>query len=108
MEKDPAKLHHRLLKVGTEAARARARHSTLERLRKQIRASEMVKYINLGNTVGKSEQLALLEPEYVEICEKCEAAEEEAGVAQVEYQAAQAYIEVWRTLEATKRAEMRL
>ena len=105
---DPHDLHDRLVKVGTEAARTRAYHNQLERLRKEIKADYIVKYINLGNTVGKSEQLALLEKEYKEICKKAEEAEEAAGVAAVEYDAAKAYIEIWRTLEATKRAEMRL
>jgi hypothetical protein len=68
----------------------------------------MVEKINAGATLGKAESLALLEPEYIEACERAEKAEEEAGVAAVQYAAAQAYVEVWRTLESTKRAEMSL
>lgn len=52
--------------------------------------------------------MALIDEDYVNACIEAERAEEEAGYAAVEYEAAQAWLEVWRTLEATKRAEMTL
>ncbi len=105
---DPAKLHARLSEAGREMARTRAYQSTTDRLRKQIRAKYVVEKINSRATLGNAEHLALLEPEYIEACEKAEQAESDAGVAAVEYSAAQAWFEAWRTLEATKRAEMNL
>jgi hypothetical protein len=80
----------------------------MDRLRKQVRAQWVVHYINQGDTVGKSESKALVHPDYVQACEAAESAEEAAGIAAVEYQAAQAWFEAWRTLESTKRAEMTL
>ena len=105
---DPSKLHARLVEAGTEAARTRAYASTTDRLRKQVRAKYVVEKINAGATLGKAEHLAILEPEYIEACERAEQAEEAAGVAAVQYAAAQAYVEVWRSLESTRRAEMTL
>ena len=105
---DPAKLHQKLAEAGREMARTRAYQSTSDRLRKQVRASYVVQYINAGCTLGKAEALALIEPEYIQACEKAEQAEADAGIAAVEYSAAQAWFEAWRTLEATKRAEMTL
>ena len=105
---DPHQLHEALLRRGIEKARTAAYAATTDRFRKQVRAKCMVEKINAGATLGKAESLALLEPEYIEACERAEKAEEEAGVAAVQYAAAQAYVEVWRTLESTKRAEMNL
>ena len=103
---DPTKLHAALVEKGTEKARTAAYALTTDRLRKQVRAKYVVEKINAGATLGKAEHLALLEPEYIEACERAEKAEEEAGIAAVQYAAAQAWFESWRTLEATKRAEM--
>ena len=105
---DPEKLQERLIAKGTEKARTMAYASTTDRLRKQVRAGFMVTFIGRGETVGKSEQMAIIEPEYIEACERAEKAEEEAGVAAVEYQAAISWWETWRTLQATRRAEMTL
>lgn len=105
---DPAKLHEALVAKGREKARTAAYAATTDRLRKQVKARCMVAHINAGATLGKAESLALLEPEYIEACERAEKAEEDAGVAAVEYAAAQAYVDVWRSLNATARAEMTL
>lgn len=105
---DPNKLHAQLLEKGKEKARTQAYASTTDRLRKQVRAKLMVHFINQGQTVGKSEQLALMHDDYTTAAETAEKAEEASGVAAVEYQAAQAWFESWRTLEATKRAEMNI
>ncbi len=104
---NPSQLHDKLLEKGREKARAAAYFTTTDRLRKQIRAKWIVHHAG-QNPVSKSEQMALLEPEYIEACKTAEKAEEAAGVAAVEYQAAQAWFESWRTMEATKRAEMQL
>lgn len=105
---NPTDLHASLLEKGTEKARTAAYYTTKDRYRKQIRAKWTVNHINDGNAIGKSEQLALLEPEYQAACCEAEKAEEAAGVAAVEYEAARAWFEAWRTLESTKRAEMNL
>lgn len=105
---DAERLHERMAELGREKARTAAYFSTCDRLRKQIRAKWIVHHINQGQTVGKSENLAILEDEYIESCDVAEKAEEAAGIAAVEYEAAKAWMEVWRTKEATKRAEMSL
>ena len=105
---DPHELHDALRRRGIEKARTAAWAATTDRLRKQVKAGCVVANINMGMTLGKAEHCALLEDAYIEACERAEKAEEEAGVAAVQYAAAQAYVEVWRTLESTKRAEMSL
>lgn len=105
---NPRELHASLLEKGREKARTAAYASTTERLRKEVRAKWIVHHLNAGATVAKASELALLEPEYIEACRTAEAAQESAGVASVEYEAAEAYVRVWQTLEASKRAEMSL
>ena len=105
---NPKDLHAGLITTGTEKARTAAYASTTDRLRKQVRASCMVRHVNAGATLGKAESLALLDPDYIEACERAEEAEREAGIAAVAYEAARAWFEAWRTLESTKRAEMNI
>lgn len=105
---NPDELKNDLLASGLEKARAQAYFSTKDRLRKQIRAKWVVHYINLGNAIGKSDQMALLEPEYIQACEAAEEAEEQSGAAAVEYEAARVWFSAWQTLEATERARMTL
>ena len=108
MNLDPTKLHHGLVEKGTEMARTRAYATTTDRLRKQVRAGCVIRFLNAGATLGKAQEAALLEPDYIAACERAEAAEHAAGVAAVEYAAAQAWFEAWRTSESTRRAEMNL
>jgi hypothetical protein len=105
---DPAKLHQKLSEAGKEMARTRAYQATADRLRKQVRAQYVVQYLNAGCTLGKAESLALVEPEYIEACKRAEKAEEDAGIAAVEYEAALSWFRAWQTLEASERARMTL
>ncbi len=103
---NPEEIHKRLVVVGHEKARTAAYYSTMDRLRKEVRAKWIVHYIGSGEGVSKSEHKAILEDEYIKAAERCEEAEEEAGKAAVDYAGAQAWFEAWRTMESTKRAEM--
>ena len=105
---NPTQLHNSLVEKGHEKARLAALYTTKDRLRKQVRAKWVVHYVNQGDTLGKAENKALVHEEYIAACEDAEQAESEAGVAAIEYAAAQAYVDVWRSLESTKRAEMTL
>ena len=105
---NPTKVHDSLVEKGHERARCNAYATTTDRLRKQIRSILTVKFINAGNPVSKSEHMAQAEPEYIEACERSEKAEEEAGIASVNYTAAQAWIDLARSAESTRRAEMTL
>lgn len=103
---DPAKIQARLAELGHEKARTHAYYATTERLRKQVKALCYIGSRNDGKTQGDAEQYALLHPDYHEACERAESAQEAAGVAAVDYEAAMAWMEMWRSQEATKRAEM--
>lgn len=104
----PSDLHESWLTKGKEKARTYAYYSVKDRYRKQVRASLMTGFINSGQTIGKAEQMALCHEDYIAACRECEAAEMESGYAAVEYDAAKAWFEAWRTMESTKRAEMTL
>lgn len=104
---NPTELHNGLVEKGEAKARTAALYTTKDRVRKQVRAKLIVKF-TANNTLGKSEQMALVDPEYIEACEAAEEAESIAGVAAVHYDAAKAWFEAWRTMESTKRAEMSL
>ena len=103
---DPAQIHDSLKLKGHEKAKAAAYFSTMDRYRKQTKAYWTVHYINEGEGVGKSEQMALLEEEYQDACKRCEKAEEDSGIAHTEYAAALAYIDIWRSLQAMERAKI--
>ena len=105
---NPNELHQGFIEKGEAKARFAAIHTTKDRLRKQVRAKLVVKYINEGNGVGKSEQMALTHEDYILACQESEEAESIAGVAAVQYEAARAWFDAWRTMESTKRAEMTL
>lgn len=105
---DITRIHASLLEKGEEAARSRARARSLDRMRKQMKARAKLWAINKGNTAAKAEEMALIDEDYIAACYEAERAEEEAGLAAVAYEAAQAWLDVWRTLESTKRAEMQL
>ena len=105
---NPTELYNGLVKNGEDKARLAALYTTKDRIRKQVRAKLVVKFINAGNSVAKSQELALMDPEYIQACEDAEEAESQAGVAAVHYDAAKAWFDAWRTMESTKRAEMGL
>ena len=105
---NPTDIHDSLVTKGKEKARASAYATTTDRLRKQVRAFWKVHFINEGKTIGLAEELAILEEEYKQACTVAEKAEKESGEAAVEYEAAKAWVEIWRSLESTRRAEMTL
>lgn len=105
---NPIEVHNKMREKGQEKARAQAYYTTQDRIRKEVRAMVMVEHINAGKAIGTSEQLALVDPRYIEACERAEQAEEAAGVAAVEFEAARAWFSAWQTMEATKREELKI
>jgi hypothetical protein len=105
---NPLTLSKDLFDSGQEKARTRAYAATTDRLRKQVRAGIMARHINQKMTIARAEAEALTDPEYIQACERAEQAQMEAGIAEVHYASIQATLEVWRTMEATHRAEMQI
>ena len=66
---DPIEVHKKMSEKGREKARTAAYYSTCDRLRKQVRALVMVEHISRSEPIGKSEQLALIDPRYIEAAE---------------------------------------
>lgn len=105
---NPEALRLQLVRIGTERARTRAHFSTLDRLRKQTHAHHKQACIAGGMTGVRADCAAFTHEEYTQACERAEQAEEAMILAQVQWDACMAEFDAWRTLEATKRAEMKL
>jgi len=58
--------------------------------------------------LANPKKMALLKREYIVAAAYSERAEEAAGVAAIAYESAKAWFEAWRSMEATRRAEMTL
>jgi hypothetical protein len=87
-------------------AQAKAQRVYLEEFRKTKKALCMKAAESYGNTTAASqEREAYADPAYVEILEGLKAAVEKEEALRWMIVAAQAKIEVWRTIEANRRAE---
>lgn len=87
-------------------AEAKAKRVYLEEYRKTKKALCMKAAEKLGaNTAAAQEREAYADPEYVELLDGLQAATEKEETLRWLMVAAQAKIEVWRTIEANRRAE---
>ena len=101
--KDPELAIEYIFKHGKRYAQARANRIYAEEYRKSLKAIIMKRSVETA--VNAQEREAYSNPEYLELLkglQEAVAVEEELRWKLV---AAQARIEVWRSLEATKRAE---
>lgn len=102
---NPNKLEQDLIDLGSERAVAKGQVFLLEANLKRIKA---VEYQNarLTKSQGDAENAAILTEAYQLALERLSAARTRYERADVAYHAKQAWFEAWRTMEATKRAEM--
>jgi len=103
--KDPERAIEYIFKHGKRYAKAKAERRYLEEYRKSLKAILMKRTIELA--VNAQEREAYSDPEYITLLKGLQEAieiEEEVHWGLV---AAQARIEVWRSMEATNRAEGR-
>jgi hypothetical protein len=103
---DPHKAIDEILKRRKDYAQAKANRTYLEEFRKSKKA--ILFNSAPAGTVADRESFAYSHPEYVQILEGLRAAVEREEELRWMMIAAQARIDVWRTEESTKRAEMNL
>ena len=103
MDNNPELAIEYIFKHGKRYAKAKAERIYLEEYRKSLKAIIMKR--SLENAVNAQEREAYSDPEYVELLKGLREAVEVEEEIRWGLVAAQARIEVWRSMEATNRAE---
>ena len=103
---DPDKLHARIVELGTTWAEADGAASMLEETRKSVLAQYALKMP--GNSATAKDTAALACEPYQDHVRAMVAARTKANRLRVEYEAGKQWIEMSRSLESTRRAEMTL
>ena len=101
--KDPERAIEYIFKHGKRYAKAKADRIYMEEYRKSLKA--MIMKRSLETAVNAQEREAYSDPEYVQLLVALKEAVEIEEEIRWGLVAAQARIEVWRSLEATNRAE---
>ena len=99
-------LYDKLVKSGEDWAEKEAAASLLEESKKAVIAQ--IKVDSAASSDAAKETEALASAEYIEHVEQMVKARKAANVAKVNYEAQKTYVDLKRTAEANKRAEMRL
>jgi len=105
---NPQSVYERLVTVGTDWAEKEHAANLLEGTLKSVKAKIAIQHKDCGMSVAESELRAEADYEYQQHREMAANARAEALKAKVVYHAAQAYIDAWRTEQATERAINRL
>jgi len=103
MDNNPELAIEYIFKHGKRYAKAKAERISLEEYRKSLKAIIMKR--SLESAVNAQEREAYSDPEYVELLKGLREAVEVEEEIRWGLVAAQARIEVWRSMEATNRAE---
>jgi len=101
--KDPQLAIDYIFKHGKRYAQAKAERIYLEEYRKSLKAILMKR--SMEQAVNAQEREAYSDPEYVQLLKGLKEAVESEEEIRWGLVAAQARIEVWRSMEATNRAE---
>lgn len=106
--RDIDKIHHNLVTLGETWAELDAAASQLEQARHSVRSQLAIRHLNEGMPANKSEMLAEADPVYVDHLKAMVDFRKQANLAQVNYKAAQVWVDLYRSENATKRAEMKI
>jgi hypothetical protein len=105
---NPQSVYERLVRVGTDWADKEQAANLLEGSLKSVKAKIALQYKDSGCGVSEADMRAEDDYEYKEARQAAIEARTEAIKAKVCYHAAQAYIDAWRTVEASERAANRV
>jgi hypothetical protein len=94
--------------AGSEWANADAAARLLEETKNTVRAELERQHLTGGMTSAKAETFALADPNYRAHVESMVEARRKANLARVLFDSLRAEVELIRTVESTRRAEMRL
>lgn len=103
---DPTEITTRLTTLGHDWADKEAAASVLEETRKSLRSQIALKFLAETGAANKAEMMAEATQEYIDHLKSMVEARRHANIADVNYSAARVWVDLLRTKEATKRAEM--
>lgn len=103
---DPTEAYNRLVSLGEAWADKQAAADLLSESRKSVRAQRALHYLPAAKSVGKAELMAEADTIYVDHVASMIEASRAANKARVNYGAAKTYLELSRTQESTRRAEI--
>lgn len=108
MNLTPDQMAHTLSERGHDWADKEAAAQAFEETRKPLRAKLASHFLGEGKAISASEILAEAHPEYQAHVDSMTKARGLALKAKVHYETFKTYVELWRTQESTKRAEMNI
>lgn len=108
MSFDPEKIAKRFRDDGNTWAEKNCAADLLEETRKTLRSQIALKYLPEVGSVSKAEMMAEATTEYIEHVTSMVEARKEANKARVQFDADEAYIDLVRSQESSRRAEMRM
>jgi hypothetical protein len=103
---DPNEVVSRLTTLGHEWADKESAAALLEETRKSLRSQIALKFLADTGAANKAEMMAEATDEYTAHVKSMVEARRLANIADVNYSAARIWVDLIRTKEATKRAEM--
>lgn len=105
---DPLDLATKLLRHGADWADKNAGAELLEESKKSLRAELAIRALIEAKTLGKAELIAESSSEYRDHIKAMVEARRKANRARVQYDTDKAYVEMVRSQESTRRAEMQI
>lgn len=105
---DPKLISQQLLADGEAWADANAIADLLDESKKSLRSQIAMSVLKEAGSVNKAEMISEASPEYAEHIVKMVEARKNANKARVRYDTDKAYVELLRSQESTKRAELTL
>jgi hypothetical protein len=104
----PSMIVERIVERGADWADKEHAASLLEETRKSVRAQIAIKNFADAGSAAKAELVAEASPEYVEHVTAMVVARKVANLAKVQYEAGKTWIDLIRSQEASRRAEMQI
>lgn len=101
---NPNEVYEKYRIAGEAWAKANGEAIRLEEMRKSVRAQLMS--IHIDKPISKAEMLAESDDRYISHIEEMVVKRTEANIKRAEYDALKAWIDITRTLESTRRAEL--
>ena len=102
-------MYHQMQHLGSKWADLHAEAELLEESKKCVLATITLHFMNVeGDTKSSGEAKALAAPEYIEHVKKMVEARRRANQAKVEFEGIKTHMNLTRTYEASRRAEMQM
>lgn len=103
---NPNDVYEKFISAGSEWARLDGEASKLEQMVKTVKAQIMTSYGAIS--ISKSEMQAYTDQAYISHVEKMIEARTKANIAKAKFDAIKVWVDMTRTIESSRRAEMNL